>query len=116
MSKRITATVLTKPAGRAAAPPIHYDEAFQRQAVELWLRADKPGTQISRELGISYDRLKSWKRRYHGAQAPVRTELVAENRALKAELARVREQRDILKKTLGLLSEPPRNATSAAKP
>jgi hypothetical protein len=48
MSKRITAAVPTKPAVPvAAAPPIHYDEAFQRQAVELWLRADQPGTQIA---------------------------------------------------------------------
>ena len=35
---------------------------------------------------------------------------------LGAELARVREQRDILKKTLGILSEPSKNATTALKP
>jgi transposase len=114
MSKRPTTTTATKPVA-AAAPPRHYDEACQRQAVELWLRADQPGTQIAHELGISYDRLKAWKRRYHGAQPPVRAELTAENRALKAELVRVREQRDILKKTLGILSEPPRSATNASK-
>jgi transposase-like protein len=117
MSKRTIATATPQPAGRAAlAPPRHYDEAFQRHAVELWQRGDKPGTQIARELGIRYDRLKAWKRCYHGSQLPVRTELAAENRALKAELTRVREQRDILKKTLGILSEPPRSATSASKP
>ena len=37
---------------------------------------------------------------------PARTNLEDENRALKAELARVREQRDILKKTVGIFSEP----------
>ena len=41
MSKRRTTTTATKPA--AATPPRHYDEASQRQAVELWLRADQPG-------------------------------------------------------------------------
>ncbi len=46
---------------------------------------------------------------------PGRCDLAAENRALKAELARVREQRDILKETLGILSEPSKNATSASK-
>jgi transposase-like protein len=99
MRKRSTATAATKPAGPAAGRPArrHYDEAFQRQAVELWLRADQPGTQIARELGLSYDRRKAWKRRYRSPQPPVRTEVAAANRALKAELARGRAQRDILK-------------------
>ena len=35
---------------------------------------------------------------------------------LRAELARVREQRDILKKTLGIFAEPSKNATSESKP
>jgi transposase len=93
-----------------------YDDAFKRQAVEHWLQSDKPGTQIARELGVSYPCLKDWKRRYHGQAAPMRADLAAENRALKAELARVREQRDILKKTLGILSEPSKSVTSASKP
>ena len=58
--------------------------------------------------------LKDWKRRYYGDATPQRDDLAAENRALKAELSRVREQRDILKKTLGILSEPSKNATSAS--
>ena len=84
----------------APQPPCtkRYDEAFKRQAVEHWLRSSRPGTQIARELGMSYRSLKEWKARYHGEATPVRPELLAENRALKAELARVREQRDILKK------------------
>ena len=49
-------------------------------------------------MGISYPSLKEWKRRYGGAAAPLRADLEVENRALRAELARVREQRDILKK------------------
>jgi hypothetical protein len=35
--------------------------------------------------------------------------------AAERELGRVREQRDILKKTLGILSEPPANATNESK-
>jgi transposase-like protein len=113
MSKRTTAIAATKPAGLAAAtPPIHYDEAFQCQAVELWLRTDQPGTQIAHELGLRYDRLKAWKRRHHGAQPPIRAELAAANRALKAELARVCEQRDILKKRWA--SSPKRRAALPA--
>jgi transposase len=100
----------------AVIEPKRYEEAFRRHAVEHWLRSGKSGTQIAKELGISYPSLKEWKRRYGGDAAPQRADLESENRALRAELARVREQRDILKKTLGILSEVPRPATSASKP
>jgi transposase len=92
-----------------------YDESFKRQAVEHWLKSDKPGTQIARELGISYPALKDWKLRYWGEAMPQRSDMAAENRALKAELARVREQRDILKKTLSIFSEVPTNVTNGLK-
>ena len=88
-----------------------YDEAFKRQAVENWIKTGQPGTQIAAELGVSYPSLKDWKRRYWGDATPERADLESENRALKAELARVREQRDILKKTVGIFSEPSKRAT-----
>jgi transposase len=103
----------TEPNERDAMPAPQtkrYDEAFKRQAVESWIKTGKPGTQIAAELGVSYPSLKDWKRRYYGDATPQREELAAENRALKAELSRVREQRDILKKTLGIFTEPSRNA------
>ena len=83
----------------AVAPPTkRYDEAFKKQAVENWIKTGQSGTQIAAELGVSYPSLKDWKRRYWGDATPQRTTLEEENRALKAELARVRAQRDILKK------------------
>jgi transposase len=100
----------------ATMEPKRYEEGFKREAVEHWLRSGKSGTQIAKEMGISYPSLKEWKRRYGGGAEPQRSDLEAENRALRAELARVREQRDILKKTLGILSEAPRPATNASKP
>ena len=88
-----------------------YDEAFQRQAVENWIRTGQPGTPIAAGLGVSYPSLKDWKRRSWGDATPERADLETENRALKAELARVREQRDILKKTVDLFSEPSKSVT-----
>lgn len=83
----------------AAVPQTRrYDEAFKQQAVENWIKTGKPGTQTAQELGISYPSLKERKRRYQGDAVPQRDDLAAENCALRAELARVREQRDILKK------------------
>jgi transposase len=114
---KVTSTEPSKPA--TSAPVLQtkrYDEAFKRQAVENWIRSGKSGTQIARELGISYPSLKEWKRRYYGDATPKSTDLQAENRALRAELARVREQRDILKKTLGILSEPSKSATKPSTP
>jgi transposase len=112
----------TKTEKTATLPPVpapqtkRYDEAFKRQAVENWIKTGKPGTQIAQELGISYPSLKEWKRCYYGDATPQRDDLAAENRALKAELARVREQRDILKKTVGIFTEPSKNATKPSNP
>ena len=93
-----------------------YDQAFKRQAVEHWIKTGKPGTRIAAELGISYPTLKDWKRRYTGDALPVRMDLAAENRALKAELARVRQQRDILKKTLGIFAPGSSNSMNGSTP
>jgi transposase len=99
----------------AAPQSKRYDEAFKRQAVEHWLRGGKSGPVIARELGVSAPTLKEWKRRYAGEAEPSHPSLEEENRVLKAELARVREQRDILKKSLGILCETPAPATSGSK-
>lgn len=98
-----------------AAQSKRYDEAFKKQAVENWLQSGKPGTQIARELGVSYPTLKEWKRRYWGDAMPMRPDPESEIRALRSELARVREQRDIFKKTLGIFAVPSRSATGASK-
>ena len=119
---RYTQCAMPKPTSIEIPKPVppatlkRYDEAFKRQAVENWMRSGKSGTQIADELGISYPSLKEWKRRYWGDATPVRADLEAENSALKAELARVREQRDILKKSLGILSEPSKTATKPSTP
>jgi len=88
----------SSPMSKSVKPAKKYDEAFKRQAVENWIRSNRPGTQIAHELGISYPALKDWRRRYSGESTPDGPDLNAEVRMLRAELARVREQRDILKK------------------
>jgi transposase len=110
-SKNTVTEPRTTPAAKTSSPTKRYDEEFKKQAVENWIKTGKAGTQIAAELGISYPSLKDWKARYHGGALPERDTLAAENRALKRELARVREQRDILKKTLGIFTEPPLSAT-----
>ena len=110
MNKSKNAKLTTTPSDPAPVAPQtkRYDETSKRQAVENWIKTGQPGTQIAAELGVSYPSLKDWKRRYWGDATPERADLESENRALKAELARVREQRDILKKTVASSANPPR--------
>jgi transposase len=113
----LTATMANEPLPTCPVAAIkRYDENFRKSAVEHWIKTGQPGTQIATELGISYPSLKEWKRRYHGDALPEHGNLELENRTLRAELARVREQRDILKKTLGIFTEPPPSVTKSSKP
>jgi transposase-like protein len=87
-----------------------YDEAFKRQAVEHWMLSGKSARQIALELGVNFQSLQNWKKRFKdlpaGQVAGTLEALQAENRRLQKELRRVAQQRDILKKTLGIISEP----------
>jgi transposase len=93
-----------------------YDEAFKKSAVELLVGGGKPLRQVASELGVSIWNLRDWKRRFLPAEPqPPRSleQAEAENRALREELQRVKNQRDILKKTLGIISAPPDNGSHA---
>jgi transposase-like protein len=93
-----------------------FDETFKRQAVENWLSSGKSGAVIAQELGLTVSRLYAWKHRLTPAAAGgkaaagVRSGSVADLQsqlnAVLRENRHLREQRDILKKTLGILSEP----------
>ena len=92
-------------------PRRHYDAEFKKAAVEHCARhgGDLSGT--AGELGINYWTLRDWveaARRAVALPARPRTaaELETEVRHLRGELARVTEQREILKKSLGILSTP----------
>ena len=88
-----------------------YDEAFKKSAVEHWLISGKSARQIASELGINVQNLPKWKQKFKalpaGEMAGTLEALQTENRRLQRELHRVAQQRDILKKTLGIISEAP---------
>lgn len=95
-----------------------YDENFKRSAVEMWLQGDKSAAQICRELGIGFQSLKQWKKQLAAlpptgpGQRSVE-QLEEENRRLKREIHRLAQQRDILKKTLGIISTPNDDGSNA---
>jgi transposase len=91
-----------------------YDEEFQKDAVEMLINGNRSLRKLARELGVSPQTLRNWKDVYLGKKANQSGKDIAdvkqtyeELRKLKVENATLKRQRDILKKALSILSEPP---------
>ena len=96
-----------------------YDEAFKRAAVAQW-QSGVPARRVAEGLGITTESLRTWRRQFGGAEAtpataadgklpavaPTSQELQAEVRRLRAQLQSVTNQRDILKKAVGIFAGP----------
>ncbi len=102
----------------------NYDQSFKEHAVNLWLASGKSAQEVAAELGIKPDRLYTWKSvvapDYQSPVPPVselkkrsHQQLEQELSQLRRENQRLRQQRDILKKTLGILSDSSSSDTSA---
>ena len=93
-----------------------YDLNFKRSAVELWQSSGRPAAAVAAEPGISGQALKTWKQPLclppPPGTAQALQELQAENRRRRRDLHFTRRQREILKKTLGILARPNDNASS----
>src|SRR5437763_803511 len=83
---------------------------LKREAVQLAQTSGKPIAQVARDLGISDTSIHQWRKELaeHGPQAfpgsghqPAQEEEV---RRLKRELEIVKQERDILKKAIGIFS------------
>jgi transposase len=87
-----------------------YDKEFKLNAIKLHLEEGRTTKQVSEELGIPYATYLGWVRSYkiEGKEAfPGKGYLnssEAELIQLRKELAIAREERDILKKALGIFS------------
>jgi len=106
-------TQLSKPARSKA----RYTDQYKQEALELWRASGRSAAKVAAELGIRPPLLYRWAHAERVPKAPKteRTpkrsleELEAEIRRLRAENAKLLEQREVLKKSLGILSEvPPR--------
>ena len=99
-----------------------FDKTFKQEAVNNWLQSGKSAEIIAEELGINANSLYAWKKLFApaaaggmaaaGAKPASASDLQARLDAALRELRHLREQRDILKKTLGILSEPQSNVTN----
>jgi transposase len=100
-----------------------YDKDFKRDAVALVIRSGKSATEVGKELGINGNMLARWKQEHlarldescgvvpESGMKP--SEVDADNRRLRKELAYVREQRDILKKAISIFSQEGNGHTSS---
>ena len=105
-------TQIQKPAGRVA----RYSTEYKQQALELWRKSGRSAAKMAAELGIRPSLLYQWSTDARQAgEAPSQAarsarsleQLEAEIRRLREENAKLLEQREVLKKSLGILSEPP---------
>ena len=78
-----------------------YDAEFIERAVKLAVESDSQA-QVARDLGVSKNTLYSWVRQYHQEPKAVKAvndeHVFDELKRLRKENARLREERDILKK------------------
>jgi transposase len=87
-----------------------FTKEFKREAVQLVKSSNKPLAQIARDLGIADSTLHHWRKLFteQGEQAfpgsGHQMAEVEEIRRLKREVETLRQERDILKKALGIFS------------
>ncbi len=92
-------------------PRRKFDADFKRDSVALWLNSGKSAREIAAGLEITQGHLYEWKHSYGPAEPGSKEQAESELERLRRENALLRQQRDILKKTLGIISEPPNNAS-----
>ena len=100
-----------------------FTDEFKREAVALLQTSGRPLMQIASELGIQPSMLRKWRKGVLGVPAGVsqrpNTQAVSpqagmpedksiEIARLRREVERLRMERDILKKTVAIFSEPPK--------
>lgn len=91
-----------------------FDETFKREAVLNWLHSGKSAAVVGEELGITASLLYAWRElvpavaggRATAAKPGSVADLQGQLEAAQRENRHLREQCLILKKTLGILSEP----------
>lgn len=101
----------------------HYSEEYKQQALELWQTSGRSAAKVGEELGIRPALIFRWAkvqrdRKTGQAARGARSleEIEAENTRLREENAKLLEQREVLKKSLGILSEmPPKGMPGSRK-
>jgi transposase len=107
---------------KPVAEKTRYSEEYKQQAVARWQESGRSAAKVGAELGIRPALLFRWAKAQRDRKAgqaarPARSleEVEAENARLREEVAKLTEHREILKKSLGILSETPRRGMPGSK-
>jgi transposase len=101
---------------KPSAGKTKYSSEYKQEALEHWKQSGRSAARVAAELGIRAPLLYKWNKQLRlsaqqGGQPELKTarveELEARIRHLTEENAKLLEQREVLKKSLGILSEPP---------
>ena len=92
-----------------------FDQQFKVDAVRLLSQSGKTISEVARDLGIGRTQLERWKKQLQGkpssqAAFPGNGNISAEKKELdelRRELARVKEEREILKKAMAVFARRP---------
>ena len=102
-------TQIRKPARERTS----YTQEYKQEALELWRASGRSAAKVAAQLGIRPPLLYRWARTERVPDTPGTgrkarrsvEELEAEIQRLRTENAKLLEQREVLKKSLGILSE-----------
>lgn len=97
---------------KGSAPP-RYEESFKLGAVKLVVEGGRSPKEVATELGVHVDTVKNWLKssgfstQIHKEKADNKKlrELEAENRVLKKQLDKKQEAIEVLKKSIGIISD-----------
>lgn len=84
-----------------------FDKAFKAEALRM-LDEGQSVSQVAKSLNVSEQLLHTWKHSHkkHNQKQVGNSELIAENERLKAQLKRAEMERDILKKSIAIFTQP----------
>lgn len=90
-----------------------YSKQFKLDAIQMYENGEKSMAQVERELGITEGLLAKWRDDLQRAKSPAKAfpgngnlpEQEARIRQLEREIAQLRQEKEILKKVLGIYSK-----------
>ncbi len=85
-----------------------YPPEFRREAVELVRTSGRPGREIARELGVSYESLRLWVKQSkiaRGEEPGLTSDERSELQELRREVRTLRQEREILKKAAAFFAK-----------